>query len=102
MGNFQQSLWEGEGKNQRQRYPLKCDLLTVTKFDVDSQMFRGNWDEMTVHKNMFERRIRARFVRFNPRTWRLLGQICMRVEIYLCRVYQGTFFIKSNPVPTLV
>lgn len=79
----------------------KCDLLIVTKFDVDSQTFRGNWDEMTVHKNMFERRIKARFVRFNPRAWRLLGQICMRVEIYLCQVYQGTFLIKSNPVPTL-
>ena len=71
-------------------------------FIVDSQMFRGNWDEMTVHKNIFERPIRARFVRFNPRAWRLLGQICMRVEIYLCHVYQGTSLIKSNPVPTLM
>lgn len=52
---------------------------------------RGNWDEVTVHKNMFERRISARYVRFNPRAWRPLGQICMRVEIYLCQVYQGCF-----------
>ena len=62
-------------------------------------MFRGNWDGMTVHKNIFERRIRARFVRINPMAWRLLGQMCMRVEIYLCQVYLGTFFTNSNPVP---
>ena len=52
-------------------------------------------DEVTVHKNMFERRISARYVRFNPRSWRTLGQICMRVEIYLCQVYQGKF-LKMN------
>lgn len=62
---------------------------TYSNHSGKAKVFRGNWDEMTVHKNMFERRIRARFVRFNPRAWRLLGQICMRVEIYLCQVYQG-------------
>lgn len=50
---------------------------------------RGNWDEVTVHKNMFKRRISARYLRFNPRAWTPLGQICMRVEIYLCQIYQG-------------
>jgi len=64
----------------------------------EAKMFRGNWDEMTVHKNMFERRIRARFVRFNPRAWRLLGQLCMRVEIYLCQVYQGCSR-STEPLP---
>lgn len=52
---------------------------------------------MTVHKNMFEQPISARYVRFNPRAWRSLGQICMRVEIYLCQVYQGKFLTISNP-----
>lgn len=46
---------------------------------------------MTVHKNMFKRRISARYLRFNPRAWTPLGQICMRVEIYLCQIYQGEF-----------
>ncbi|KAJ7358755.1 hypothetical protein OS493_021531 [Desmophyllum pertusum] len=54
-----------------------------------AMMLRGNWDEVSVHKNMFERRINARYVRFNPRAWIPLSQICMRVEIYLCQVYQG-------------
>ncbi|XP_078353673.1 discoidin, CUB and LCCL domain-containing protein 1-like [Oculina patagonica] len=55
----------------------------------EAKILQGNWDEMTVHKNMFEQPISARYVRFNPRAWRSLGQICMRMEIYLCQVYQG-------------
>ena len=58
-------------------------------------------DEVTVHKNMFERRISARYVRFNPRSWRTLGQICMRVEIYLCQVYQGKFLKLNLLDPTI-
>jgi len=60
-------------------------------FPVDSQVLKGNFDEVTVHKNMFDRQINARYVRFNPRAWTPLGQICMRVEIYLCQTYQGEF-----------
>ena len=52
-------------------------------------MFQGNTDELTVKKNTFGRRLVARFVRINPRAWRTLGQICMRMEIYVCQLYQG-------------
>lgn len=55
----------------------------------EAQILRGNKDGFTVNKIMFEGHIKARYVRFNPRTWTPLGQICMRVEIYLCRTYQG-------------
>lgn len=57
--------------------------------DSGPQVLKGNVDEVTVHKNMFDRQINARYVRFNPRAWTPLGQICMRVEIYLCQTYQG-------------
>ena len=60
-------------------------------FSVDLQILRGNRDEFTVHKNTFERRINARYVRLNPWAWTPLGQICMRVEIYLCKTYEGEF-----------
>lgn len=56
----------------------------------ESEIFQGNRDGFTVHKNMFRSRpITARYVRFNPKGWIPLGHICMRVEIYLCHTYQG-------------
>ena len=51
-------------------------------------MFQGNWDNDTVIRKMFARRIYARFIRFNPLGFRG-GLICMRVEVYECQPTEG-------------
>ena len=60
------------------------------------QILQGNVDTLTVHKNMFDWRINARYIRINPRAWTPTGQICMRVEIYFCHNYQGEWLHKKN------
>ena len=60
------------------------------------QILQGNVDTLTVHKNMFDWRINARYIRINPRAWTPTGQICMRVEIYLCHNYQGEWLHKKT------
>ncbi|CAH3028552.1 unnamed protein product, partial [Porites evermanni] len=57
--------------------------------DGKIKILQGNVDTLTAHKNMFDWRINARYIRINPRAWTPTGQICMRVEIYLCHNYQG-------------
>ena len=59
------------------------------------QILQGNVDTLTVHKNMFDWRINARYIRINPRAWTPTGQICMRMEIYLCHNYQGEWLHKK-------
>ena len=59
------------------------------------QILQGNVDTLTVHKNMFDWRINARYIRINPRAWTPTGQICMRVEIYFCHNYQGEWLHKK-------
>ena len=71
-------------------------LLAVDNLMVILQILRGNVDTLTVHKNMFDWRINARYIRINPRAWTPTGQICMRVEIYLCHNYQGEWFHKKT------
>ena len=71
-------------------------LLAVDNLMVILQILRGNVDTLTVHKNMFDWRINARYIRINPRASTPTGQICMRVEIYLCHNYQGEWFHKKT------
>ena len=59
------------------------------------QILQGNVDTLTVYKNMLDWRINARYIRINPRAWTPTGQICMRVEIYLCHNYQGEWLHKK-------
>lgn len=68
--------------------------------DSGPQILQGNKDGLTVHKNMFAQSITARYIRFNPRGWVPLGHICMRVEIYLCRTYQGCPRLVEAPRTT--
>ena len=60
------------------------------------QILQGNVDTLTVYKNMLDWRINARYIRINPRAWTPTGQICMRVEIYLCHNYQGEWLHKKT------
>lgn len=48
------------------------------------KIFKGNQDRDTIVQHEFNRRLAARFIRFNPWAWQ--GMICMRVEIYACIV----------------
>ena len=63
--------------------------IIADNFSVKLQILQGNRDTLTAHKNLLERRLNARYVRFNPRAWTPAGQICMRVEVYVCHTYQG-------------
>ena len=69
--------------------------IVVDNLMVILQILQGNVDTLTVHKNMFDWRINARYVRINPRAWTPTGQICMRVEIYFCHNYQGEWLHKK-------
>ena len=60
----------------------------MTEIFFCSQIFQGNWDNDTVIKRAFARRIFARFIRFNPIAF-VGGYICMRVEIYECLPTEG-------------
>ena len=80
------------GRFARVDTPLSINdtpYITVHNLMVILQILQGNVDTLTVHKNMFDWRINARYIRINPRAWTPIGQICMRVEIYLCHNYQG-------------
>ena len=48
------------------------------------QLFNGNDDADTIVMHKFNRRLAARFIRFNPRSW--TSMICMRVDIYACEL----------------
>lgn len=59
------------------------------------QIFQGNWDNDTVIRKMFPRRIFARFIRFNPVSY-TGGYICMRVEIYECLPTEGKVILQQT------
>ncbi|KAL9950767.1 hypothetical protein ACROYT_G043325 [Oculina patagonica] len=69
--------------------------------DSSSKIFQGNWDNDTVIKKVFSRRIFARYIRFNPLAWNKGGFICMRVEIYECLPTKGSVPEVSPPSETV-
>lgn len=66
-----------------------------------TKIFQGNWDNDTVIKRAFPRRIFARFIRFNPIAFPVGGYICMRVEIYECLPTEGSVPRVSPPSGTV-
>ena len=54
----------------------------LTDIFVISQQFQGNYDRYSVRTHAFRPALYARYVRIQPRSWRL--HISMRMELYGC------------------
>ncbi|XP_052755482.1 neurexin-4 isoform X2 [Galleria mellonella] len=59
-----------------------------------AQMFEGNQDGNTVHRNEFEVPIIAQFIRVNPMRWR--DKISMRIELYGCDYVADTMYFNGT------
>ncbi|CAG9795411.1 unnamed protein product [Diatraea saccharalis] len=68
----------------------------VTTSGGDAQMFEGNQDGNTVHKNEFEVPIIAQYIRVNPMRWR--DKISMRVEVYGCDYGMLYYIFRNNNI----
>ncbi|RVE47416.1 hypothetical protein evm_007926 [Chilo suppressalis] len=66
----------------------------ITTSGGDAQMFEGNQDGNTVHKNEFEVPIIAQYIRVNPMRWR--DKISMRVEVYGCDYVADTLYFNGT------
>ncbi|XP_076259208.1 neurexin-4 isoform X1 [Rhynchophorus ferrugineus] len=58
------------------------------------EMFRGNTDGNTVHKNEFEVPIIAQWIRINPSRWR--DRISMRVELFGCEYVAEDMYFNGT------
>ncbi|KAJ8950685.1 hypothetical protein NQ318_012765 [Aromia moschata] len=83
------------------------DILTMVKVgknfhdsEGETEMFSGNVDGDTVHKNEFEVPIIAQWIRINPTRWR--DRISMRVQLFGCEYdaddiyFNGTSLLKVD------
>ncbi|KAJ3619660.1 hypothetical protein MTP99_005324 [Tenebrio molitor] len=73
---------------------------SFTDTQGETEMFRGNSDGDSIHKNEFEVPIIAQWIRINPTRWR--DRISMRVELYGCEYeaddmyFNGTSLLKLD------